>query len=65
MAGEIPEGKATLAKWGSIIYRALLEAGDVHKKTTFFSRFFLHISVVFGPYVEPNKRVVQYPLGNF
>ena len=35
---------------------------SVCRKKMFFS---LHISVVYGPYVEPNKRVVQYPLGNF
>ena len=30
-----------------------------------FLSVFIHISVVHGPYVEPNRRVVQYPLGNF
>ena len=25
---------------------------------------FIHISVVYDPYVEPNKRLVQYMLGN-
>ena len=30
-----------------------------------FLSVFIHISAVYAPYVEPNKRVVQYPLGNF
>ena len=39
---------------------------SVRRKKMFFSlHIFLQISVVYGPYVEPNKRVVQYPLGNF
>ena len=39
---------------------------SVRRKKMFFSlHIILHISVVYGPYVEPNKRVVQYPLGNF
>ena len=37
---------------------------SVRRNKRFSLGIFLHISIVYGPYVEPNERVVQQQLGN-
>ena len=73
-----PVLEARLHEGDGLMGKRVATAGMLKSKTHFFQSLFtaciginvflsvfIHISAVYGPYVEPNKRVVQYPLRNF
>ena len=74
-----PVLEARLYDGDGLMGKKVAAAGMLESELTHFFQFlfsacvgikvflwvFIHISVVYGPYVEPNKRLLQYPLGNF